>query len=355
MRLPRDILKCSASRLWPGAIFNPARRCARNAIVINQTMARQLFDGVNPLGKTIITGSTVHEIVGVARDAYLTGLDRFVPLFFQPFNGAQMPHLLVRADFPGAADIVARIAKGIEARARIQSMPLSDNLDRELSGSRAGAAIAGVLGVFALALAAIGMSGVFAFLVEQRTKEIGIRMALGAAPNQVIALVLGGTSRAAIVGLAIGYLATVGSRSSSRSICMESVLSIAAHIWRRVRSWRSRGSPPRTSLPAARHESIRSGRCGWIRTLWGRQSWRRAGFPAGFFNSMKTSRSETSLAATTGGPTTPDVKSQDEPNGLRDSGGLGNVCFDLSSDAKVRRARESMADGTGKWLEGLEI
>ncbi len=92
----------------------------------------------------------------------------------------------------------------------MQSKPLTDNLDRELSGSRAGAEIAGILGVFALALAAIGMSGVFAFLVEQRMKEIGIRMALGAAPNQVVTLVLASTARAAIVGLAIGYLATAG-------------------------------------------------------------------------------------------------------------------------------------------------
>ncbi len=91
---------------------------ARNAIMINQTMARQLFDAVNPLGKTIITGNTVREIVGVARDAHLTGLERFVPLFFQPFSGAQTPNLLVRADVPGALETVAGITKGIEARAR---------------------------------------------------------------------------------------------------------------------------------------------------------------------------------------------------------------------------------------------
>jgi predicted permease len=193
-----------------GRNFQPGDKsdAARNAILINQTMARQLFEGVNPLGKTIVTGNTVHEIVGVARDTYLTQLDRFVPLFFQPFSGAQVPHLLVRADFPGAADVVAAIAKSIEPRARVQSTPLSANLDRELSGSRAGATIAGILGVFALALAAIGMSGVFAFLVEQRSKEIGIRMALGAAPKQVVALVLAGTARSALAGVAIGYLAS---------------------------------------------------------------------------------------------------------------------------------------------------
>ena len=73
-----------------------------------------------------------------------------------------------------------------------------------------GAAIAGMLGAFALTLAVIGMSGVFAYAVQQRTKEIGIRMALGAEPRQVIALVLSGTTRAAIVGLAIGYIGAAG-------------------------------------------------------------------------------------------------------------------------------------------------
>jgi ABC-type antimicrobial peptide transport system permease subunit len=72
------------------------------------------------------------------------------------------------------------------------------------------AGIAAMLGVFALLLAVIGMSGVFAFVVQQRTKEIGIRMALGAEPKQVIALVLAGTARAAIIGLAIGYVAAAG-------------------------------------------------------------------------------------------------------------------------------------------------
>jgi len=59
-------------------------------------------------------------------------------------------------------------------------------------------------------LAVIGMAGVFAYVVQQRTKEIGIRMALGAAPKQVIELVLGGTARAALIGLAIGYVAAAG-------------------------------------------------------------------------------------------------------------------------------------------------
>jgi predicted permease len=198
--------------LVSGRGLQPADQ-VNHAIIVNETFARRYFDGANPIGKTIVTGKTAREIVGVARDAYLTGVDQFVPLFFQPFTGQEAPWLLTRADGPGTADMVTQIIKGIEPRARIQSLPLGDNLARILQPMQAMAGLAGALGGFALLLAVIGMSGVFAYVVQQRTKEIGIRMALGAEPRQVIALVLAGTARAAIIGLAIGYLAaTAGAK-----------------------------------------------------------------------------------------------------------------------------------------------
>jgi ABC-type antimicrobial peptide transport system permease subunit len=87
----------------------------------------------------------------------------------------------------------------------MQAAPLRDNLDRWLRGPRLGAELAGGLGLFALALASIGMAGVFAYAVQHRTKEIGIRMALGAQPAQVVGLVLGGSARAVAIGLAAGF------------------------------------------------------------------------------------------------------------------------------------------------------
>jgi ABC-type antimicrobial peptide transport system permease subunit len=65
--------------------------------------------------------------------------------------------------------------------------------------------IAAGLASFALVLATIGTFGVFAYLVEQRTKEIGIRMALGARPAQVIRVLVGASSRAVIIGLILGF------------------------------------------------------------------------------------------------------------------------------------------------------
>jgi hypothetical protein len=173
-------------------------------------MARWYFEGVNPVGKSIVAGGQSREIVGIARDAYLTYLDSVGPLLFQPFTGAQVPRVLLRANAPGGAAVAPEIAKEIDARTLTQVLPLSANLDEQLAGSRAMAGVAGMLGGLALTLALIGMSGVFAYAVEQRRKEIGIRMALGAAPKQVILLVLAGTARPAMIGLAIGFIATAG-------------------------------------------------------------------------------------------------------------------------------------------------
>jgi predicted permease len=194
-----------------GRNFQPAD-FGRHYIVVNESMSHRYFPGMDPIGKSIIIGANANpsQIIGVVRDASLAYVEGPGPYLFSLFGGDQIPKLLVRSNVPGSAEIIAGMTKRIDARARVQASPLTDDLDRQLGGSRAMAGIAGMLGMFAMILAVIGMSGVFAYVVQQRTKEIGIRMALGAEPKQVIALVLAGTTRAAIIGLAIGYVAAAG-------------------------------------------------------------------------------------------------------------------------------------------------
>jgi putative ABC transport system permease protein len=86
--------------------------------------------------------------------------------------------------------------------------PLAANLAPRLRSARIGALAAGSLGILALGLACIGMFGVFAWWVRQRTHEIGIRMALGAQSSDVIRLVLGTTARALAIGLTAGLVAS---------------------------------------------------------------------------------------------------------------------------------------------------
>jgi putative ABC transport system permease protein len=185
------------------------------AILVNETMARRYWNG-NAIGKRLKVGDGMREIVGVVKDTYSTraGLERVDPMLYQPLPHRRtaalgkraVPKVLVRSA-PGAVEKIEAITAAIDPRVHIQAEPLAESVDRWLDPARTGAAIAGMLGVFALVLATVGMSGVFGFVVQQRTKEIGIRMALGAQPVQVVCLVLAGASRAVLVGLAAGLLA----------------------------------------------------------------------------------------------------------------------------------------------------
>src|SRR5262249_43325032 len=128
------------------------------------------------------------------------------------------PKLLVRsASSARVDDLIARVARGLDPRVRVQTLRLSANLEDRLREARTGPMLAGALGVFALVLATVGMSGVFGYAVGQRTREIGIRMALGAQPTAVIRLVLGGHVRAMAIGLAVGFLGSIAASTILRS------------------------------------------------------------------------------------------------------------------------------------------
>jgi ABC-type antimicrobial peptide transport system permease subunit len=100
--------------------------------------------------------------------------------------------------------------KQIEPRAQVRAEPLSANFDRQMEPNLIGAALAGFLGLLALGIASVGMSGVFAYVVGRRTREIGVRMALGAQSGQIVRLVLGSTLRPLALGLGIGLALAAG-------------------------------------------------------------------------------------------------------------------------------------------------
>ena len=127
-------------------------------------------------------------------------------MFYKPLSARPVPKLLVRTSGPMPSDDLARIVQRIDPRVRTQTVALSSILEERMQEARTGPMLAGVLGACALALATVGMFGVFAYAVKQRTREIGIRMALGAQPSSVVRLVLAGHSRAVFAGLCVGLL-----------------------------------------------------------------------------------------------------------------------------------------------------
>jgi len=104
----------------------------------------------------------------------------------------------------------------LDPSVRIQTIPLSTNLNQQLEASRDGAALAVILGAGALALATVGTLGVFAYAVRQRKREIGIRIALGAQPSRIVRVVLAGQSNAALWGLGVGLLGAIAASSVLR-------------------------------------------------------------------------------------------------------------------------------------------
>jgi putative ABC transport system permease protein len=191
----------------------------RSVIVVNETMARQFWPGRRAVGQRIVctppeSGWNMPgelEIVGVVRDAYVTEVDQIPPTVFQPVTHRALPNAI--AANRAAADAIVAAAARLDPRLRVRVQSLTDGLEPRLRSARAGALIAGALGTIALAFASIGMFGVFAYWVRQRTQEIGVRMALGAQSPDVIRLVLGTTVRAVAIGLAAGLAASLaGSR-----------------------------------------------------------------------------------------------------------------------------------------------
>jgi putative ABC transport system permease protein len=182
-----------------------------SVVMVNQAMANRYFPGQSVAGKTIFAGRP-RQIVGVVRNAHTVGLDPIEPVLYYPVSFSDAPHMILR-NTPANQAAVNALVKRLDPRVQVQMSSLSSNLDRWLSMSRIGAVIAGMLGLLALALASIGVSGVFAYAVQQRTQEIGIRMALGARPSQVMSVVFGWASRSLVVGLLLGLAgALAGSR-----------------------------------------------------------------------------------------------------------------------------------------------
>jgi putative ABC transport system permease protein len=208
-----------------GRDFGAADRGGSSPVaIVNQSFASHYWPSESPVGKCIDIGTTdsakCHTVVGVvanARYVLIEEADR--QAFFLPItqlSGSHDRYILVRTTADPSTEIgtVRTALQRLDARlpyANIQTM--SDVLRPQLQPRRLGAAMFGAFGVLALALAAIGLYGVISYAVSQRTHEVGIRLALGAQPAQVLRLVVRQGVVLTVIGLVIGIVAALaGSR-----------------------------------------------------------------------------------------------------------------------------------------------
>jgi hypothetical protein len=179
-------------------------------VIVNEALARRQWPGGSAVGQTLICGGRPREVVGVTRDAYIWGLDRIEPTVYEPLGHRQLPQLLVRTrDAQSIAGINA-VVKGLDGRINLRATPLLSGLADSIASTKAIAGLAAMLGAYSLILATVGMFGVFAYVVQQRTPEVGIRMALGARAAQVTWAVMGNSARSVGCGLIAGVVCAVG-------------------------------------------------------------------------------------------------------------------------------------------------
>jgi predicted permease len=196
--------------LVAGRPFSDADRAgAPDVAIVNETFARRLWGGADPIGRTLDNEGRTLTIVGVARDAKYRTLGEaprnfiYVPLAQRWFTRTT---LLVRTT-PGAslAAPVRRLVADLDPRLPIlDQRSLVDHAATSLFPQRIALSVAGALGGVALLLALLGIYGVTAYAVTRRTREIGIRVALGARRGGIVRLVLREGVLLAALGVALG-------------------------------------------------------------------------------------------------------------------------------------------------------
>lgn len=180
--------------------------------VINQTMAQRFWPGEDPIGRSFLMGRdrTEVSIVGVAEDSKIRRLHEAPePYLFVPF--AQFPESEATYALETAGDPLAVLAavktelRGLDKAISIIGIEtLSELMDRVLYDERLAAWVVGSLALLGLLLGTIGLYGVVALLTGRRTREVGIRMALGASRWDVLAMVVRQGVRLAVVGILVG-------------------------------------------------------------------------------------------------------------------------------------------------------
>ena len=191
-------------------------------IMINETFAKKYFAGRNPIGLHVGFGSdpgtpTDMEVIGVVKDIKYTNLrDQIPPQAYLPymasrFVGGMVVYVRTTGDPNQLVSAIRSKVRDLDANLPIFAMRTEEvQINDSLSAERMIASLSAVFGFLATLLAVIGLYGVMAYAVAQRTREVGIRMALGAAQGNVIWMVMREVLLLVVIGIGLGVPASLG-------------------------------------------------------------------------------------------------------------------------------------------------
>ena len=248
------------------------REGAPGVCIINQSLASRLFPGENALGKVMLRGPNATlkaEVVGVIHDVKSIGLNVPAPdEVYYPVRQLGRPGMNVIARTDGDPATLQSVMRAAVASAD-KDQPISffatleTNIAQSLGAQRIVASLTTIFAGLALVLSAIGLYSVVAYLVSQRTAEIGIRMALGAQPAQVVGLVLRSGMKLVAIGVVLGLAGAAGTARAIQTLLFQvrpidpivyavvaAVFTIVATLACLVPSWRASRIDPLIALRA---------------------------------------------------------------------------------------------------------
>jgi predicted permease len=241
-RITPDYFNAVGQKLLRGRLFTDADRTGSAPVaIVNEAFARRFFPNENAIGKhfgiDLPSEAGRFENVGVVSDAKYTDPNKPTrPMYFLPlaqrisypdplFNTIELRShflggilLVAHRDVGALEPLVRRICSEVDPNLTVTEVrTMSDQIALQFTQQRAVASLASLFGIVALILAAVGLYGVTAYTVARRTREIGVRMALGAGRPSVIGMVLHGAFQNVLAGLVLGIPLAIGAGQLMRA------------------------------------------------------------------------------------------------------------------------------------------